>query len=562
MKLKKIQLINNPIFGDFEISFTNAAGQVMDTVILAGENWCGKTALLDIIYWALNQSSLGENEERVYEYFITNNEKANLSSDLERYTEMINHHTWKETKLDYSFDHIHLHSKKSEIQIICNNIEWESVHIPYQNLRDFLRGNIKSIYSSVDVNYNTNARINWPTKIDLDQIILGPVKSWNNLWQEITQLFVNIYNFDNADLTKWVQSNPGKAPPLNIVWKRQKRFSKAFDTMLTHKTYKEVYNSDDGSVYEVHFDDHGKTIDINNLSSGEKQIVFRWWFLLKDKKSIHGSTILIDEPEISLHPRRQLDIANFYKKLFTNEKWEQTSQIFFSTHSPFILHNDNRYEDTVIILKKDQITGNIYQAKNGWNQFYTWSGEKRIQEAFDIDLFKTISKPTVFVEGHTDKLYFDLAKKVLRYTDLNIEFRHVWTYNNETKESKWWWESWLTKIADFVKNNPWVLNQKITLIYDCDCKKIKESTSEILDIYKLQTQKDWPRNNGIENMLNIKNIDEYIYEDIIAVNPKKKIIEEKLEKLNLYEYIYNLSEKKQKTIFEKFDSIFKKLSTS
>jgi len=48
MKIRKIQLTDNPIFGTLELDFTQG-GEVVNTILLAGENGCGKTALLDII---------------------------------------------------------------------------------------------------------------------------------------------------------------------------------------------------------------------------------------------------------------------------------------------------------------------------------------------------------------------------------------------------------------------------------------------------------------------------------------------------------------------------------
>jgi hypothetical protein len=40
---------------------------------------------------------------------------------------------------------------------------------------------------------------------------------------------------------------------------------------------------------------------------------------LQNKNSINGNIVLIDEPEISLHPNWQLKILDFYKKIFQNE---------------------------------------------------------------------------------------------------------------------------------------------------------------------------------------------------------------------------------------------------
>lgn len=53
---------------------------------------------------------------------------------------------------------------------------------------------------------------------------------------------------------------------------------------------------------EIVFRKCGKEIPIDALSSGEKQVVYRGCFLLKDANAIRGAFVFIDEPEISLHP--------------------------------------------------------------------------------------------------------------------------------------------------------------------------------------------------------------------------------------------------------------------
>lgn len=68
------------------------------------------------------------------------------------------------------------------------------------------------------------------------------------------------------------------------------------------------------------------------MSSGEKQIIYRGGFLLKDAAAMNGAFVFIDEPEISLHPRWQ-KIMDYYKGIFTDENGIQTSQIFVVTHS-------------------------------------------------------------------------------------------------------------------------------------------------------------------------------------------------------------------------------------
>lgn len=89
-------------------------------------------------------------------------------------------------------------------------------------------------------------------------------------------------------------------------------------------------------------------IDIYKLSSGEKQVVFRGSFLLKDKSSLEGVTVLIEEPELSMHPKWKEKIFNYYTEFFKNEEKEQTSPIFMLTHSDHVLKSGLQDEDTLV----------------------------------------------------------------------------------------------------------------------------------------------------------------------------------------------------------------------
>ncbi len=156
---------------------------------------------------------------------------------------------------------------------------------------------------------------------------------------------------------------------------------------------------------------------------------------MKDKKSSEGAIALIDEPEISLHPTWQLKILDYYKRLFYNDKNVQTSQIFFVTHSPFIIHNRNRIDDKVFILKKDN-SGNTISLEDG--KFYTWNEEKIVEKAFDLTQYRKYfnqesTKALVITEGSTDwkhmkAAYINLKEKkniVIFLTILNLNFLNM-----------------------------------------------------------------------------------------------------------------------------------------
>lgn len=76
MKIKKIELINNQYFGNATFEFTNEDGNIMDNVILAGENGCGKTQLLNLIYdfSALSLDGVVSSEIRKFTVGLTDDE--------------------------------------------------------------------------------------------------------------------------------------------------------------------------------------------------------------------------------------------------------------------------------------------------------------------------------------------------------------------------------------------------------------------------------------------------------------------------------------------------------
>lgn len=113
------------------------------------------------------------------------------------------------------------------------------------------------------------------------------------------------------------------------------RFTNAFSSMFEGLTYNRVENITGHK--EILFRKGSDSISIDELSSGEKQVVCCGCFLLKDVNTLNGAFVFIDEPEISLHPSWQKKIMSYYKGIFTDENGVQTSQIFVVTHSPFII---------------------------------------------------------------------------------------------------------------------------------------------------------------------------------------------------------------------------------
>ncbi|WAG63073.1 ATP-binding protein [Clostridium estertheticum] len=100
--------------------------------------------------------------------------------------------------------------------------------------------------------------------------------------------------------------------------------------------------SEDEDTKPVFKNSLGKEFDINGLSSGEKQLFLRG-LSLKFLEA-NNSIILIDEPEISLHPEWQQKIIKVYENIGVN------NQLIIATHSPHIV-GDIKADQLRILIK-------------------------------------------------------------------------------------------------------------------------------------------------------------------------------------------------------------------
>ncbi|MHA8102725.1 AAA family ATPase [Aquirufa nivalisilvae] len=501
MKIRKIEFTNHPIFDDLKLDFTDANGKTINTILIAGENGVGKSLLLNTIFEFSNLNLVNDkrDEKRKFEIELSNEEIENLK---------VGQNSKQYFTTNYK-DNIFI------ISIDFNIIDdWNQIDIRGKTETGLsptilghlfsqtdTNGILKAIFSDVEINF-TPKQIETVTSTNIDRTDLKSQRSNSNLATEITQLLIDVQSLDALEFTEWARNNTDQPIDTDKIDIRIKRFTSAFDFMFPLKRYKRIENKDNKK--EIIFEENGKEMSISKLSSGEKQIVFRGSFLLKDKESSKGALILIDEPEISLHPNWQLKVLSFFKKLFTNNSGEQTSQIIISTHSPFIIHNANRNDDKIIVLQKD-LTGKTVIPKEA--KFFGWSNEKLVQEAFNINYFLTENKTTVFVEGETDEKYYNKCLEVFNKTHLPIEFKWIGRINEKGNVENTG-ETALNQAKTFLTANLEQIKNKIVLFYDSDTNKPEEDI-ENLSIRKMNlNNENLIFKIGVENLLTIdQNID-------------------------------------------------------
>lgn len=511
IRILKIRCKNHYLFGDMEFDFTNN-GQPVDTIIIAGENGVGKSTLLELIYTIVG----------TYDFHSL---PTNIDVDL-----LIN-------------------GENVSLGITVN--EHGGAYIGFS---DHKKHNLTAIYSDVAINYNKKQNITSVTDLNVD-IKVRAMKSNDNLAHDIEQLLIDVYNLDATDYFSEATSakEVGNSVDGITTERRIARFRNAYREMFgDNLVLKGVENISGKSIYFIN--KNGKKILLNKLSSGEKQIVFRGGYLLKDKNALKGATVLIDEPEISLHPEWQKKIMDYYKRIFTDENGVQTSQIFAVTHSPFIIHNENRYNDKVIILKKDS-NGKIHIEDKP--SYYDCNSVKVVEDAFNIQDFSTNVVPTLYVEGRTDEKYI---KKVAEVYGLSLPFVVKWIGHIDAsgQESNTGYSA-LNKAKEFLIAQGGDI--KTILLYDCDTNKKDENFGNVFIRHLPKYVNAKKINKGIENALILDTVvigGCYNKKTSIGEYGDEKIIFE-FDKMACCDYICGLNEKILKAVFANLQKVLDEL---
>jgi predicted ATPase len=409
MKIKSVELRDHPGVGDMYVSFADGEGNAFNTVILAGANGTGKTVLLNAVQ-NIFEANLGGNSGIVsVEMLLDENDLAIVAKAGPNFP---------------SFEHC---SSIKLIKDTNNTSNWDAYQFEWaaadgQIYRqaapahvEVWRKHFRSFYNEARVEYRAGNPQS-VTALSLDNPDILALRSGNN--SEIAQLLVDIRASDSEDLASWVRANPGIAPPENIQSLRFSRFETALNYMFPTKRFKRVQR-DVGSLGLI-FEEHGRESSLDNLSTGEKQILFRAGFFLRNLRAVSSGIVLLDEPELSLHPEWQERILGFYSAILTGMDGKHP-QIIASTHSPFIVHGAANAK--IVILEKDLQTGQIRQMAD---PVYPALNSPASVRAFNIDAFLEKSRKPLLVltEGETDVTILETAwRKLFPHEPMRFELR-------------------------------------------------------------------------------------------------------------------------------------------
>lgn len=512
-KIRKIKFLDHPVLKNLELNFCGQDGKAADTVIFAGENGAGKSTVIESLY-------------RVASHKV--GFQAAVEFEKDGQTIIIKYY---------------LKTYSNGNQSICakDGLGMDTIDDSVEAKKQYP---FSGVFSDVDINFHAND-VSTVTSLSLDSTN-DSRRSNTNLPQEINQLLIDIQALDDSELASAYHEAKiaGKSTDKLEYKQRMPRFTNAFNEMFDTLTYNKVINRDRKKV--ILFQKHGVDIPVNALSSGEKQVVYRGCFLLKDVDALNGAFVFIDEPEISLHPLWQEKIMDYYKGIFTDENGAQTSQIFAVTHSPFIIHNKNRKNDKVIILSRNR-EGDIIVKDNP--EYFKCNSVEAVEDAFSIHSFAA-EQPMVYLEGRTDEKYYNKALEVYKF---KVPFRFKWVghLDDRGQEVNTGEKSLDNAYQFLVSRNLPIRN---ICIKDCDTNRRIENKNNvtILSIPPYENVKGMKK--GVENALVLDEISDddmkrfYSKKDAVGDYGEKKKIET-FEKMDFCEFICSLEPEKLEKIF-------------
>ena len=330
MKIRNIHIKKYNGLENLDLNF-ESKGKVLDLIVLAGINGSGKTRVLESIYYwfEMFRSEIAdvnlfyeENEKEVLESLMDSNELTETEKEMQKeieYTDCLRNIKF------YDYDYKEGRNENINSKIISQSFE---------KLKIFP----KIIYV--------------PTEINFEEI----KKAQTNLKKEYS--FINIVDsYEIKDIPSYIATRISKIANeeenLTMGQVRKKVFSEInniFDILALDVKLSEI--SKDENSMPIFTDSSGKKFGINELSSGEKQLFLRT--LAIKMLEPENSIIMIDEPELSLHPKWQQKIVDVYKKIGKN------NQIILATHSPHILGSVQK--ESIILLEKNK--NGIVEVKN------------------------------------------------------------------------------------------------------------------------------------------------------------------------------------------------------
>lgn len=326
MRIEKVHIKNVKGIKDLELSFKKD-DKILDLIVLAGVNGSGKTTILEAIKDFFDNKNINfgdiEKSNVNLKIFFEDFEKKQIEEAEKSSIDNYEHKLQDFFSALQSYEYNRKNNGEYYSYLIAKFFENppKIIYVPAENKFEEIQTystTLSKEYKFINT-INSNIIRDIPSYIATRRNYLATIEE-DLTMKEVTNKVVNeinsIFNILELDV-------------------KLKGFSKDEKTM---------------PIFE---NSASEEFDINDLSSGEKQLFLRT--LSIKMLEPNNSIILIDEPELSLHPKWQQRIIEVYKKIGEN------NQIIVATHSPHILGSISN--ENIFILYRNE-NGKI-EAKTG-----------------------------------------------------------------------------------------------------------------------------------------------------------------------------------------------------
>lgn len=403
---------------------------------------------------------------------------------------------WRESKFSSSERH-ELNPPKITIQFL--NQEW-------------LIGNV--VYTNID-NWSQVKRI--PS--DIWHNILFDVIQSRRFWQAKTSQTLSEEHFLRSSRY---------ALPRNSTWVDTAAILK---TINADPQKKETFNRLIKSIINITWwtidtdDENNDFIVYNTWSWGSHQSWLLWDWVISVFRicaqliNSNNTTIIIDEPELSLHPQAQKKLA----KVLSEKAKDR--QIIICTHSPYFINRKDllNWAKFVRLNKYNDDKCTIHQLWNPQDYLITEGSLNNYQQPEFLDIASKeimFSEKILFVEWKEDVW---LIKKFIK------EYREELNWEIDF-DIFWYWSWWWPRIKKFLKmaSDMWI--KKVWAIYDWDVEEgyVNEVCNLFpnYDIERLNTDDIRDKNKMIIYKLNgeteVKERKEWIFYENWEIKDDKK----------------------------------------
>lgn len=307
-----------------DLDLSDPSGRPYKTVVLAGENGTGKTTILDTLSTFLNLDTIEPFELIEYE---ASGQHVTIRPSSEH-----PEYGWHDRSVEGSdnWDRITSNRNNQPGTIDADPFDLRGYGCVYSRAR--------SGFSTEPIKSSTTQQLDDSKHID----------DRDDDYTSIKQLLVDIEAQDSSDFFELGRKQGNVSYPDFEPSSRISRFRAAFNGFFDSLTFEGVDNNDPNEKRVV-FRKHGVDVSIDDLSTGEKQVVFRGAQLLRNSGNLDGGVVLIDEPELSMHPKWQQKVLSFYEGLFSHGG-SQLAQLVVATHSEYVVRSALERPDDVLVV--------------------------------------------------------------------------------------------------------------------------------------------------------------------------------------------------------------------